>query len=80
MQDQPWHEDVLDDAASTVARRFEIDDEHARELVGQVADALEEGGDAVGDAGWDVQQEYPDVDGEEFVEDVATSLGYDDIW
>ncbi len=45
-----------------------------------VAGALEEGGDAIDDAAWGVGSRYPDVPGEEFIEEVATGLGYDDLF
>ncbi|EME51745.1 hypothetical protein H074_36219 [Amycolatopsis decaplanina DSM 44594] len=48
-------------------------------MVEMVVDALEEGGDAVGDAAWDVENEHPGVPGEDFVEDVAADLGYEDL-
>ena len=78
MYEHPWHEDDLDEAATNAARRFDIDDDQARDLVGLVAGALEEGGDAVDDAAWDIHQHYPDVPGEDFVDDIATALGYED--
>jgi len=42
-----------------------------------VANALSDGGDVIDDAAWEVQDRDPGVDGEDFVEDVADSLGYD---
>ncbi len=41
--EQPWHEDEFDEAAGSAARRFDIDDDQARDLVGLVAGALEDG-------------------------------------
>jgi hypothetical protein len=79
MREQPWHDNDLDYAAANAARRFDLDDTDARELVEHVAGALEDGGDAIQDAAWDVQEQYPDVAGEDFVGDVAESLGYEDI-
>ncbi|MEV7038355.1 hypothetical protein [Amycolatopsis sp. NPDC051061] len=67
----------LDQAATSAARRFDLDDVEARELVDIVATAPGDGGDAIDDAAWDVQDRDPDVDGEDFVEDVAGNLGYD---
>jgi hypothetical protein len=72
-----WHEDDLDYAAANAASRFDLDHEHARELVDLVSGAFEDGGDAVDDAPWDVQDTDAAVSGEDFVDDVATSLGYD---
>ncbi|MEW2508476.1 hypothetical protein AB0878_49260 [Amycolatopsis sp. NPDC047767] len=72
-----WHDDELDYAASNAAQRFDLDQDRARDLVGMVSDAFEEGGDAVEDAPWDVQDADGSVPGEDFVDDVATSLGYD---
>lgn len=79
MYEQPWHEDELDEAVANAARRFDIDDDQARDLVGMVAGALEDGGEAIDDAAWGVQQHHPNVSGEDFVDDVATTLGYDDL-
>jgi hypothetical protein len=80
MHEHPWHDADLDQAATNVARHYNIDDLQAHELVETVAEALEEGGDTIGDVAWDVQQQYPDVAGEDVVDDVAECLGYDDIW
>jgi len=77
MTDQTWPEDMLDYAAGNAADRFDLDQDEARELVGMVSEALEEGGDAVDDVAWDVHQHDHSVPGEDFVEDVADSLGYD---
>ncbi|MGC7096732.1 hypothetical protein ACPZ19_18825 [Amycolatopsis lurida] len=80
MHDNPWlHEEDLDDAAAQVARRFDLDDDHARDLVGVIANALEDSQDAIDDATWHVDDELADIAGEDFVEDVATTLGYDDF-
>lgn len=79
MYDIPWNDHDLDLAASNAAQRFDLDDDQARGLVEMVVDALEEGCDAVGDAAWDVENEHPGVAGEDFIEDVATDLGYDDL-
>ncbi|MEU8632529.1 hypothetical protein AB0C38_10200 [Amycolatopsis sp. NPDC048633] len=67
----------LDLAATSAAQRFDLDGSGARELVDIVATALTDGGDAVDDAAWEIQERDPGVDGEDFVEDVADSLGYD---
>jgi len=67
----------LDVAAASAAQRFDLDDPGARELVDIVATALTEGGGAIEDAAWEIQDRDPGVDGEDFVEDVADSLGYD---
>ncbi|NBH06038.1 hypothetical protein [Amycolatopsis sp. SID8362] len=67
----------LDQAAATAARRFDLDDPEARELVDLVATAFSDGGDAISDAAWDVQDRDPGIDGDDFVDDVADSLGYD---
>lgn len=72
-----YSDDDLDHAATCAAQRFDLDTPHARELVDLVAAALTEGGDAIEDAGWDVQDRDPGVVGEDFVDDVATNLGYD---
>jgi hypothetical protein len=77
MNDRMWHEDDLDYAAANAASRFDLDEEHARQLVDLVSGAFEEGGDAVDDAPWDVQDADTGVSGEDFVDDVADSLGYD---
>ncbi|MFD8493298.1 hypothetical protein [Amycolatopsis sp. NPDC059657] len=74
---EPWSDQDLNDAASNAAEGFDLDDSEARELVDMVVEAIEEGGDAVDDAVWEVQEHDPRVSGEDFVEDVATSLGYD---
>lgn len=80
MNERPWYDHDIDQAAADAASRFDIDDDQARELVANVAGALEDGGDAIDDAAWDVQERYPDVSGEDFVEDVTTSLGYEDLF
>jgi hypothetical protein len=72
-----YSEHDLDHAATSAAQRFELDDSDARELVDIVATALSDGGDAIDDAAWYVQDRDPGVDGEDFVEDVAGNLGYD---
>ncbi|MFB9923922.1 hypothetical protein ACFORO_08430 [Amycolatopsis halotolerans] len=77
MNDQPWPEDMLDYAAANAADRFDLDQDQARDLVGLVSEALEDGGDAVDDVAWDVHQQDDSLPGEDFVEDVADSLGYD---
>jgi hypothetical protein len=69
--------DELDQATASAAQRFDLDSPQARELVDIVATALSDGGDAIDDAAWEVQDRDPGVDGEDFVEDVADSLGYD---
>lgn len=70
-------ENDLDHAADSAALRFDLDQAQARELVDLVANAFTEGGDAVEDAAWDVQDREPGVTGEDFVDDVAENLGYD---
>ncbi|WP_312877627.1 hypothetical protein [Amycolatopsis echigonensis] len=77
MSEQMWSEEMLDYAAANAADRFDLDQDEARDMVGMVSEALEEGGDAVDDAAWDVHQHDTSVPGEDFVEDVADSLGYD---
>ncbi|GLY38975.1 hypothetical protein Amsp01_049990 [Amycolatopsis sp. NBRC 101858] len=72
-----YSENDLDHAATCAAQRFDLDTEHARELVDVVANAFTEGGDAVDDAAWEVQGQDAAVPGEDFVDDVATNLGYD---
>ncbi|WP_410633858.1 hypothetical protein [Amycolatopsis sp. cmx-4-83] len=67
----------LDQAAVSAAKRFDLDGPEARELVDLVASAFSDGGDALGDAAWDVQDRDPGVDGDDFVQDVADILGYD---
>lgn len=79
MYEPPWYDQDLEQAASNAAQRFDLDDDQARGLVEMVVDALEEGGDAVGDAAWDVENEHPGVPGEDFIEDVAADLGYEDL-
>ena len=77
MNEQPWPEEMLDYAAANAADRFDLDQDEAREMVGMVSEALEEGGDAIEDAAWDLHQHDNSVPGEDFVEDVSDSLGYD---
>jgi hypothetical protein len=72
-----YSDDELDQAAESAAQRFDLDTPHARELVDIVATALTEGGDAIDDAAWDVQDNDPGIAGEDFVDDVANNLGYD---
>lgn len=72
-----FSDDDLDLAAVSAAQRFELDGPQARELVDVVATAFTDGGDAIDDAAWEIQDRDPGVDGEDFVEDVADSLGYD---
>ncbi len=72
-----YAENDLDHAATSAAQRFDLDQDQARELVDLVAGAFTEGGDAVEDAAWDVQDREPGVAGEDFVDDVAENLGYD---
>ncbi|WP_284745980.1 hypothetical protein [Amycolatopsis sp. RTGN1] len=72
-----YAENDLDHAATAAAQRFDLDQAQARALVDLVADAFTEGGDAVEDAAWDVQDRKPGVAGEDFVDDVAENLGYD---
>ncbi|RSD10280.1 hypothetical protein [Amycolatopsis eburnea] len=72
-----YNEHDLDHAATCAAQRYDIDMDQARDMVGMVAGALGDGGDAIDDVAWDVQDRDPGIDGSDFVEDVATNLGYD---
>lgn len=72
-----YSEGELDYAAASAAQRFDLDLPEAREMVDVVAGALGDGGDAIDDAAWTVQDRDPGVDGSDFVDDVANSLGYD---
>ena len=66
----------LDHAATCAAQRYDLDVDEAREMVDLVAGALGDGGDAIDDAAWEVQDRDGSIDGQDFVEDVATNLGY----
>jgi len=72
-----YSDDELDAAATAAAQRFDLDSGDARDMVGMVAQAFGDGGDAIDDAAWDVQDRDPGVDGEDFVDDVASQLGFD---
>jgi hypothetical protein len=72
-----YTEDDLDNAAACAAQGYDLDQDEARSLVDLVAGALGDGGDAIDDAAWDVQNRDARIDGQNFVEDVATNLGYD---
>ena len=72
-----YTEDDLDNAAACAAQRYDLDQDEARGLVDLVAGAIGDGGDAIDDAAWDVQDRDARIDGQDFVEDVATNLGYD---
>ncbi|MGW5715291.1 hypothetical protein ACWEVP_03930 [Amycolatopsis sp. NPDC003865] len=72
-----YTEDDLDNAAAYAAQGYDLDQDEARSLVDLVAGALGDGGDAIDDAAWDVQNRDARIDGQNFVEDVATNLGYD---
>jgi hypothetical protein len=72
-----YTDDDLDYAAGCAAQHYDLDRDEAREMVDLVAGALGDGGDAVDDAAWEVQGRNARIDGPDFVEDVATNLGYD---
>lgn len=72
-----YTDDDLDYAAGRAAQHYDLDRDEAREMVNLVAGALGDGGDAIDDAAWDVQDRDARIDGQNFVEDVATNLGYD---
>ncbi|SEF37149.1 hypothetical protein SAMN05421837_112262 [Amycolatopsis pretoriensis] len=72
-----YTEDDLGNAATCAAQSYDLDQDEARSLVDLVAGALADGGDAIDDAAWDVQDRDARIDGQDFVEDVATNLGYD---
>ncbi|ADJ49001.1 hypothetical protein AMES_7175 [Amycolatopsis mediterranei S699] len=72
-----YTEDDLGNAAARAAQSYDLDQDEARNLVELVAGALGDGGDAIDDAVWDVQDRDARIDGQDFVEDVATNLGYD---
>jgi hypothetical protein len=72
-----YTEDDLDNAATCAAQSYDLDRNEARGLIDLVAAALGDGGDAIEDAAWDVQDRDARIDGQDFVEDVATNLGFD---